>query len=201
MAQSSIAFRAALAVALMVGFYVLAIMIAAFLFLVPWLQAHLLGRVFLQLSLASVVSACIILWSILPRPDRFDPPGPRLEATAQPELFREIEAVATATGQPAPEEVYLVPDVNAWVAQRGGMMGFGSRPDGPGPVASAAPQCRLSSALFSLTSSATFTVGTPGLHPGCTRRGQQSGARWRALGSARSSCTSHSSSTATSSCA
>jgi Zn-dependent protease with chaperone function len=128
MAQSSMAVRAALAVALMIGFYVLAIIVAAFLFLVPWLQAYLLGRVFVQLSLASVVSGCIILWSILPRPDRFDPPGPRLEATSQPELFQVIETVARSTGQPPPEEVYLIPDVNAWVAQRGGMMGFGSRP-------------------------------------------------------------------------
>jgi Zn-dependent protease with chaperone function len=128
MTQSSIAFRAVLAVALMIGFYVLAISVAAFLFLVPWLQSYLLRHVFLQLSLASVVSGGIILWSILPRPDRFDPPGPRLEATAQPELFREIEAVARSTGQPPPKEVYLVFDVNAWVAQRGGLMGFGSRP-------------------------------------------------------------------------
>jgi heat shock protein HtpX len=128
MAQSSIVFRAALAVALMIGFYVLAIIVAAFLFMVPWLQTYLLGRVFVQLSLASVISGCIILWSILPRPDRFNPPGPRLEATSQPELFQVIEAVARSTGQPTPEDVYLIPDVNAWVAQRGGMMGFGSRP-------------------------------------------------------------------------
>jgi hypothetical protein len=30
-------------------------------------------------------------------------------------------------GQEMPHEIYLVPDVNAWVAQRGGLMGIGSR--------------------------------------------------------------------------
>jgi heat shock protein HtpX len=40
-----------------------------------------------------------------------------------PQLFAEIDGVARATGQAMPADVYLVPDVNAWVAQRGGMMG------------------------------------------------------------------------------
>ena len=57
MTQSSIAFRAVLAVALMIGFCVLAISVAAFLFLVPWLQAYLLRHVFVQISLASVASS------------------------------------------------------------------------------------------------------------------------------------------------
>jgi Zn-dependent protease with chaperone function len=42
-------------------------------------------------------------------------------------LFKLISGVSNATSQDAPTEVYLVPDVNAWVAQRGGVMGFGSR--------------------------------------------------------------------------
>ena len=35
--------------------------------------------------------------------------------------------MAKSVGQATPAEVFLVPDVNAWVAQRGGIMGFGSR--------------------------------------------------------------------------
>lgn len=38
-----------------------------------------------------------------------------------------IESIAQSTGQAPPAEVFLVHDVNAWVAQRGGRMGFGSR--------------------------------------------------------------------------
>jgi heat shock protein HtpX len=63
----------------------------------------------------------------VPRPDRFEPPGPVLAPDRQRRLFGLIGEVATATGQAMPREVYLVPDVNAWVAVRGGVMGFGSR--------------------------------------------------------------------------
>jgi Zn-dependent protease with chaperone function len=50
-----------------------------------------------------------------------------LKREKYPRLFQELESVAQATRQAMPAEVYLVPDVNAWVAQRGGIMGFGSR--------------------------------------------------------------------------
>jgi len=42
-------------------------------------------------------------------------------------MFRLIEEIADATGQPMPEEVYLLPDANAFVGRRGGLMGIGSR--------------------------------------------------------------------------
>jgi hypothetical protein len=97
----SIAVRAALAAAVMIGFYVLAIVVVAYLFLMPGLQAYFLGRVLVQLALASIISGLLILWSILRRIDRFDPPGPRLQQTMQPDLFREIEAVARSTSEEA----------------------------------------------------------------------------------------------------
>ena len=75
-----------------------------------------------------VIGVLMILSSILPRRDRFQPPGPSLSTSGQRRLFGLIGEVAIATGQPMPQEVYLVPDVNAWVAARGGVMGFGSRP-------------------------------------------------------------------------
>jgi heat shock protein HtpX len=37
-----------------------------------------------------------------------------------------IEETAVATNQDPPKHVCLVPDLNAWVAQRGGIMGFGA---------------------------------------------------------------------------
>jgi Zn-dependent protease with chaperone function len=64
---------------------------------------------------------------VLPRPDRFTPPGPEIDPAAQPRLFREIEAIAGEFREPMPKSVYLMMDANAWVAQRGGMLGFGSR--------------------------------------------------------------------------
>jgi heat shock protein HtpX len=64
---------------------------------------------------------------VLPRWDRFRAPGPLLTREKHPRLFKALELVARATKQAMPAEVYLVPDVNAWVTQRGGVMGFGSR--------------------------------------------------------------------------
>jgi heat shock protein HtpX len=44
-----------------------------------------------------------------------------------PKLFEILAGIATATRQDMPSEVYLTAEVNAWVMDRGGMMGFGSR--------------------------------------------------------------------------
>jgi len=79
------------------------------------------------LSIGAVTCCLIILWSITPRPDRFTPPGPELTAAAQPRLFAEISATAAEFREPMPASVYLMMAPNAWVAQRGGMLGFGSR--------------------------------------------------------------------------
>jgi heat shock protein HtpX len=79
------------------------------------------------LSIGAVTCCFIILWSITPRPDRFMAPGPELTATAHPRLFAEIAAIAAEFREPMPASVYLMFDPNAWVAQRGGMLGFGSR--------------------------------------------------------------------------
>ena len=120
--------RATLAVALMIGFYALALAMAAGLLWLPyaeWTYAH---RIHPKLALFCVVGAGAILVSIVPRIDRFEAPGPRLDPAEQPRLFREVREIARAAGQAPPAEVYLVNDVNAWVAQRGGWMGFASRP-------------------------------------------------------------------------
>ena len=126
-ASGSVAGRAALAVGLMVGFYVLALAITAALVFVPIAEVVYTNRIHPKIALICLIGAATILWSILPRRDRFDAPGPILEPASHPKLFAEIEGVARATGQVMPAEVFLVGDVNAWVAQRGGVMGFFSR--------------------------------------------------------------------------
>ena len=50
-----------------------------------------------------------------------------MEPPAHPRLFAELNAIAAALDEPLPREVYLVVQVNAFVADRGGIMGFGSR--------------------------------------------------------------------------
>lgn len=127
MNTSSIFTRAVLAVALMIGFYLLAVLIALGLLYVPYAEVVYAHRLHIKLALICVISALAILWSVLPRIDKLEAPGPGLSKEAQPRLFEEIESVAKAARQAMPKEVYLVGDVNAWVAQRGGIMGFGSR--------------------------------------------------------------------------
>lgn len=123
----SIAGRALMAIGLMIGFYLLAGIIASGLLFIPYAEFTYAHRVHPKLGLICVFGALLILWSIVPRVDRFDPPGPRLNRDEQPRLFEQLEDVARATGQEMPAEVYAVGDINAWVAQRGGVMGFGSR--------------------------------------------------------------------------
>jgi Zn-dependent protease with chaperone function len=123
----SLAARALLAAALMVGFYLLALGFALGLLYVPYAEWTLRHGVTGKLALFCVVGAGLILWALVPRPDRFAPPGPVLSPRGQYPLLRLIREVAAATGQAMPAEVYLVPEANAWVTQRGGVMGLGSR--------------------------------------------------------------------------
>jgi hypothetical protein len=47
---------------------------------IPYAEVMYVGRVHPQLTLIVVGAALSVLWAILPRIDRFDPPGPRLDA-------------------------------------------------------------------------------------------------------------------------
>ena len=119
--------RVALAVSLMIGFYVFALTIAAVLLWLPFASWEYIGRIPIKLALMSAGAGLTILWALVPRPDRFAPPGPRLEESEHPRLFALIRDVAAATQQEPPSDVYVLNQMNAWVTHRGGMMGFGSR--------------------------------------------------------------------------
>ncbi len=68
-----------------------------------------------------------MLWSLLPRFDKFVAPGVLLARAEQPRLFAELESITATLHEPMPRQVYLVGDVNAFVADRGGFLGIGSR--------------------------------------------------------------------------
>src|SRR6266566_1100317 len=106
--------RAMLAVALTIGFYVLAIGLIAVLVRIVFIP-NVPGRVLAF----CIVGAGAIAISIIPRPSRFVAPGPRLNPAGQPRLFAELEGVAEAVGEAMPEEVYVTPEMNAGVLQRG----------------------------------------------------------------------------------
>ncbi len=128
MTPQSLAGRSVLAALLVVGFYSLALAIIGGLLYVPyWQSLHPDGVNLPWFPLFCIGLAGTIAFAILPRFDRFEAPGPELSINQQPLLFERIARIADQTGQPMPDAVYLVPDVNAAVTHRSGLMGFGSR--------------------------------------------------------------------------
>ena len=125
--KPSFAGRIVLALLLMVIFYCLALALAGTLIFLPIGMAMFANRIHLKLAILSFIGGCMILWSVLPRWDRFVAPGPQLTEKDQPELFRQLQSLAQSTDQAMPAEVYALPEMNAWVANRGGIMGLGSR--------------------------------------------------------------------------
>jgi len=123
----SIMTRAVLAVALTLGFYILALGVAAGLIAIAAAIAYYGRALGAKIAVVFLGGGVLILWAILPRRDRFEPPGPRLREDAEPRLFAELVGIARAVGQPMPAEVYLDGTVNAWVAERGGILGIGRR--------------------------------------------------------------------------
>lgn len=121
-----------------VGFIVFYAVTAAAVLGLGWLGLTLFGwlgdigngKAMILLALVAGgcwIAAAVLAWSALPRFDKFEPPGPELKETAHPELFAMIKDVAKATGQRMPVHVYAVLEVNAFVTERGGLMGIGSR--------------------------------------------------------------------------
>jgi heat shock protein HtpX len=125
----SMKLRAVLALALVIGFYTLALGIVAILTLIIIWAAGGTSGLFLRIKLilACGAGAGLILMAIRPRFDRFVAPGPRLLDRHHPGLFALLQEVSRGANQAMPVEVYLIPDVNAFVAQRGGFMGLGGR--------------------------------------------------------------------------
>jgi len=127
MPDNSLKRRAVLAVLLMFGFYALAFVLAGSLLFFVYAEITWAHEIYLRPTVLCLFAAAAIVWSVIPRRDKFEAPGPRLTEGEHPELFGVLEDVAQRSSQAMPADVYLVGDVNAWVMQRGGVMGFGSR--------------------------------------------------------------------------
>ena len=87
--------RAVLAIALSVGFYALALGVAVGLLFLPYEYWRITGYTNAQSTVFCVVTAVLILYSVLPRPDVFEAPGPRLSPTDHPRL-RETMLIPTS---------------------------------------------------------------------------------------------------------
>lgn len=119
--------RAVGAFALMVGFYGLAIAILAALWFGAYAQIRYSNRINFRYLFFAGVGTVVILAGIIPRRDEFVEPGVRLAEDEHPRLFKELKSIAAAVGQKMPVDVFLVPDLNAWVMQRGGRLSWGGR--------------------------------------------------------------------------
>src|SRR5437588_4616264 len=128
--RRSVALFALLAMVMVIASYVFVLILAAACVYVPYRiienAEHAPGQLLLLL-LGGVVIAGAMLWSLIPRRDRFEPPGPLLQRSSHPRLFAELDNIAASLNEPLPREVYLFGQVNAFVADRGGILGFGSR--------------------------------------------------------------------------
>jgi heat shock protein HtpX len=128
--RRSMTLFAVFAVAMVVGSYVFVVLLAAACVYIPYLilfGADSFSPQSLILFLFGIVIAATMLWSLIPRRDQFSAPGMLLDRSTQPRLFAELDGIAQALNEPLPREVYLIAAPNAFVADRGGVMGFGSR--------------------------------------------------------------------------
>jgi heat shock protein HtpX len=111
--------RFAAAIALTIGFYALALTMAAGLLAVAILPWALGGGGNLWVTLTGLVLGVSILIAIFPRRERFQPPGVQLTDAKQPRLMSLIDEEARACGERAPDEVYATLEVNAAVLEAG----------------------------------------------------------------------------------
>ncbi len=117
-AGPSLAGRFAAAIALTIGFYVLALVLSLGLLalaIVPWLTSAPQN---IWLSITALVLGGSILVAIFPRRLQFTEPGPKVTEADEPRLIGLISEEAKAADESVPEDVYLTMEINAAVMQR-----------------------------------------------------------------------------------
>ena len=115
--------RAALALALLVGFYLLAFGIVALL------VALIVTAVTTTTPTGWVIPAALSIFAILRGVfflERGDgkPLGLRVDTRSEPRLSALINEIAESMGTKRPDEIYLTPDVNAFVYEHGRLLGL-----------------------------------------------------------------------------
>lgn len=124
----SATFRALASVAMLAGFYVVALFqLGAALALVIWLVTVIPGLLAVKLTLpliaASGGAVLVALWkAIRSRPE--PPHGLPLGPDQAPELWRTVRELADVVGTRTPDEIRLVPEVNAAVSEDTKMLGL-----------------------------------------------------------------------------
>jgi heat shock protein HtpX len=122
-AMATVLFSYLLAVVVALVFLLLPL--ALFVFVPVTSSTFLFGR--LLLSVFGVAVGLTILWSLLPQEKQLDINGVRIYFSKEPRLAGEIASIAAALREPMPSEVYLLADANAFVTEKGGVLGLGNR--------------------------------------------------------------------------
>jgi len=128
--RRSVALFALLSIAMVIFSYLLVIGLAAACVYLPYLMIANMEHPQAQIAilfLGGIVVAGAMLWSLVPRREKFEAPGALLERDSHPRLFAELDDIAASLNEPLPGEAYLIGQVNTFVAHRGGILGFGSR--------------------------------------------------------------------------
>ncbi|MCK5941844.1 MAG: M48 family metallopeptidase [Planctomycetes bacterium] len=120
----SLAGRALLAIVLMAGFYLLALAICGTLAWLCWVDLQT-DRVHPKLWIIAAVTIGVVVWSVWPRRAKLDDPGVPLTREDQPRLWQLVESIAERCEQEPPRHIFLVPEINAFVGERNGRLGFG----------------------------------------------------------------------------
>lgn len=115
--------RAAQALALYAGFWLLALALVAALLLVPYLDFAYRGSPSVG-GLLALAAAARIAWGLVPRWETFTPPGAVLPPEHAAALLATAAELARSSALPMPHDVYLVPQANAFVGERRLKMGI-----------------------------------------------------------------------------
>ena len=118
--------RALLALAFLAGFYVLALGVIAALVAANVAAYSMANRLYPQLVLLAVVVGLAVARGVffVDKGGEAELPGLPVDPAREPELTGLVRSVAKDMGTEPPSRLLLVPDVNAYVTQTGGMLGL-----------------------------------------------------------------------------
>ncbi|MFH8880407.1 M48 family metallopeptidase [Streptomyces californicus] len=119
--------RAARALVLLAGFYLLGLVLLAALAAADWAAAvHTPGPFALKVFIVSAVLALPIVRGMfmLRTPPYEDVPGVRVDESREPRLWQSVRDIAQQVGTRAPDEILLTGDVNAAVCEDSRFLGL-----------------------------------------------------------------------------
>ncbi|MEH0935640.1 M48 family metallopeptidase [Micromonospora psammae] len=123
----SATYRALASVVMLIGFYVVALLqLAAVVALGAWLYSHTSGALTGKLLLPLVIAlgaVAVGLWRAI-RTRNEPAPGLILSERDAPGLWSTVRELAAAVGTRAPDEIRLVPEVNAAVGEQSRLLGL-----------------------------------------------------------------------------